>query len=59
LGLIRRVAGRDETRVLENNADDHPRRNETTYPMTVTLIPRDPAKNTNLDNVELRGKTPR
>ena len=31
--------------------------NETTYPMTATIVSRDPAKNTvNLDNVEVPGK---
>src|SRR2546423_4673428 len=31
--------------------------NETTYPMTATIVSRDPAQNTvNLDNVEVPGK---
>src|SRR2546423_9447596 len=31
--------------------------NETTYPMTATILSRDPAKNTvNLDNVEVPGR---
>src|SRR3954465_3131480 len=34
-----------------------PASNETTYPMTATIVSRDPAKNTvNLDNVEVPGK---